>query len=681
MDKDKILINDQIKGLSDKILYHKALYYRGEPEISDLEYDKLEEKLRELDSENPVLFLVGSNTASGSVNHNPPMLSCRKAIGGIAEVYSWFEKLIDKALICSYKVDGLSLSLQYENGYLSMASTRGDGQKGENVTVNIMKVETIPKTIPYNEKINIRGELFMKKSEFQRLKQIMPEMYSSPRNLATGTIKQKNPLESANRKLHFMVFEIIGLDEFKYTSEQFSHISSWGFETVVIKKFSNPSHDDILSVYNDLQEQRDSLDFEIDGIVYRNDNRKEFYEAGTTAHSPRGQIALKFENQGTETKLLQITWQVSRNGILTPVAELEPVLVAGATISRATMHNYDFLKLNDISIGDIVIVERAGDVIPKIIGVAEKLGSKYNPPMNCPSCNTLLTTNNVTLVCPNLSCPARLKQIINHWIKVVDIKGLGEKNIDKLISNGLLSNVGDLYSPKLSEKTLVSLLGKNGEKIYQEIQNKKSLPFNLFLTGLGIDSVGKTTAKVLAKHFPNLKDLQNATKYDLLQIEGISDISADKILSGIRDNNLIENLLKNGVTIGEFKTKIKTKTNKTLNDFLGIQNKQIKTEPSKAKEKITPSTNENNKQEDFIVSQEKKIISKGKIYVTGSVPFMTKEQIQEFVEEKGYEWSTSISGKLDYLILGDKPGKAKIDKAIKLGVKVISWEKLLRLQD
>ena len=674
MAKDNYKLQEQIRILSDKILYHKTLYYRGEPEISDQEYDTLEKKLRELDPENPVLFLVGSDAVTGTVTHNPPMLSARKAIEGITEVYSWFDKVIDKQIISSYKVDGLSLSLLYEGGYLKIASTRGNGQLGENVTVNVMKVDSIPKIIPYKEKINIRGELYMKKSEFNRLKDEMPEMYSSPRNLATGTIKQKNPLESASRKLHFMVFDIIGLDEYKYTSEQLELVKSWKFETVVLKILPNPTYDELLFVYTNLKEQRNELDFEIDGIVYRWDNRKEFIEAGNTAHSPRGQIALKFENQGTATTLKDITWQVSRNGILTPVAELEPVEVAGATISRATMHNYDFIKLNEISIGDIVSVERAGDVIPKITGVVEKIGLEYIPPTTCPSCGEPLSKNNVTLVCVNQQCPERIKQTISYWVKIVDIKGLGDKNIDKLITNGYVKSVGDIYGPKVTLQTLSLLLGKNGQKIYDEIQSKKSLPLDIFLTGLGIEGVGKTTAKVLIKHFPSLEELKNATKDQLLKVEGISDISADKIIFGLKDNQILNDLLKNGVTIGKIKIVKKSKPTMNLTSFLGIKEEKKESNEELEEKRLTISKEE---------IPEEKIVedSKGKVYVTGSVPSKTKEQVQEFVENKGYEWSTSISGKLDYLILGDKPGQAKIDKAIKIGVKIISWEKFLRLNE
>ncbi len=677
MIKDK-KDQEQMKELADKILYHKALYYRGEPEIDDREFDNLENKLRELDPDNPVLFLVGSNEIKGTVEHKPPMLSCRKATEGISEVYSWFEKVQDKQILASYKVDGLSMSIIFENGFLKLASTRGNGQLGENVTANIMKVDSIPKIIPIKETVNIRGELYMKKSEFNRLKGSMPEMFSSPRNLATGTIKQKNPIDSANRELHLMVFDVIGLNNYTYTSQQLGVISSWGFETVILEILRNPSLQELERVYTELKNKRNDLDFEIDGIVYRWDNRKEFEEAGTTAHSPRGQIALKFENQGTVTTLKGITWQVGRTGVLTPVAELEPVDVAGATISRATMHNYAFVKLNDISIGDLVTVERAGDVIPKITGVTEKIGRFYVPPSKCPYCETDLTENNVTLVCPNEQCSERIKQIIMYWIRVVDIKGLGDKNVEKLMSKGYLKTIGDLYSKKITILSLVSLLGKNGKKIYEEIQNKKVLPLDILLTGLGIEGVGKTTAKVLIKYFPTLNDLQNAKKEDLLKIEGISDISADKIITGIRNNVILEDLLKNGVTVGNLKTVKKSKPSPKLTDFLNLPSTEKDSNAEEEEEE--DSTNNSQIPKASKTIQDKRTIeeSKGKVYVTGSVANMTKEQIQEFIEQEGYEWSTSVSGKLSYLILGTKPGQAKIDKALKVGIKVISWEKFIQ---
>lgn len=335
------------------------------------------------------------------------------------------------------------------------------------------------------------------------------------------------------------------------------------------------------------------------------------------------------------------------------------------------MHNYDFIKINDISPGDLVSLERAGDVIPKITGVVEKIGTPYKPPTTCPSCDEPLSRNNVTLVCLNEECPERIKQMINYWIKVVDIKGLGDKNIDKLISSGILKTVGDLYGPKMSEHTLIAKLGKNGKKIYQEIQNKKTLPLDLLLAGLGIEGVGKITAKVLTKHFPTLEDLVKANKSDLLKVEGISDISAEKIISGIQANQVLQDLLNNGVKIGKLKIVKKEKPAVKLTDFLGSSYKES--------EKITSSNSKDNKKEIQTVEQEPVITeSKGKVYVTGSVSGMTKDQIQEFVERKGYEWSTSVSGKLTLLIMGNKPGIAKIDKATKLGVKIMSWEKFLR---
>lgn len=675
MSKDK-KSQDQIGELADKILYHKALYYRGEPEIDDQSFDNLENKLRMLDPENPVLFLVGSDEIKGTVEHNPPMLSCRKAIEGIKEVYSWYEKVHDKRIIASYKVDGLSLSIIYENGFLKLASTRGNGQLGENVTANIMKVDSIPKIIPMKEFINIRGELYMRKSEFNRLKSSMPEGFSSPRNLATGTIKQKNPIESANRELHLRVFDVIGLENYTYTSEQLDIVSSWGFETVILEILKNPTFPDLERVYNELKNERDKLDFEIDGIVYRWDNRKEFEEAGTTAHSPRGQIALKFENQGTITTLKGITWQVGRTGVLTPVAELEPVDIAGATISRATMHNYTFVKINEISIGDLVTVERAGDVIPKITGVVEKLGTFYYPPSKCPYCGTNLTENNVTLVCPNEQCSERIKQIIMHWIRVVDIKGLGDKNVEKLMVKGYLKSVGDLYGKNINTLTLVSVLGKNGKKIYEEIQNKKVLPLDILLTGLGIEGVGKTTAKVLVKYFTTLDALQNAKKEELLKIEGISDITADKIISGLQNNGILADLLKNGVTIGKLKTIRKSKPTPKLTDFLNLSSNEKK---PKTGEKGISNHAEVPKKTEMVQAKKSPKESKGKVYVTGSVANMTKEQIQQFVEQEGYDWSTSVSGKLTYLILGTKPGQAKIDKALKLKLNVIPWKKFIQL--
>ncbi|MCE7743468.1 MAG: hypothetical protein GOP50_13535, partial [Candidatus Heimdallarchaeota archaeon] len=362
-------MDEEIDKLENLILFHKRKYYDGEPEISDAEYDSLEDRLRDIDPENPVLFIVGA-PSGGNVAHDPPMLSCQKA-KTVEKVTSWAD---NRPLMMGYKVDGLSLKVVYENSKLIQAATRGSGTSGDDVTLNVMKIDSIPRTIPVKDRIEVRGELYMRISEFNRINSSLPdgEKYSNPRNLAAGTAKQKDVRKMEGRALNFMVFDLIGWEEHATMEIKARTLKSWGFETSDFLKLDTSSSEDIEATFRAVEQERGDLDFEIDGVVFKYDDAVDRDEVGSTDHHPRWQIALKFESKGKSTRLNDITWQVGRTSVLTPVAELEPVEVAGAVISRATMHNADFLVELDAVPGDYVYVERSGEVIPKIISVTAK---------------------------------------------------------------------------------------------------------------------------------------------------------------------------------------------------------------------------------------------------------------------------------------------------------------------
>lgn len=635
----------EIKKLADQILYHKKKYYDGEPEISDEAYDALEDKLRNLDPDNPVLYIVGV-PEGGKVTHNTPMLSCQKATT-IDEIMKWSKGL---NVYVGYKIDGFSLSLIYENGRLMQAATRGNGIMGDDATLPIMKIASIPKTIKQTENVNVRGELFMQISEFNRIKRTEGIEYSSPRNLAVGTVKQKDLSLLEKRELEFHAFELLGIEENASLERHGELLHLWGFNTADFKLLMSPTRDEIESLFQQTQEERDSLDFEIDGLIFKYNDAAQRASAGRTEHHPKWMIALKFASQGDISVVQHITWQVGRTGVLTPVAELDPVEVMGAVIKRATLHNAEFLETLDVAEGDTVMVIRSGDVIPKITELVDKGVNETSFPSNCPSCGTKLKRDGVNLVCTGSRCRDRDIQAIRHWIRVTDIEGLGPKNVAKLYDQGLIRHFSDLYDNKLTEGVLVNHLGKNGSKIFKSIQEKKHIPFHIFLAGLGIESLGKGMAKILVKHFNTFEDLKKATVKQLILLEGISDLTANYIHSGLHDPALSDHILAKGVKIiyqEKKKSIMKKERMGGLDQFI-------------TSGEVTHT---------FSESQE----PTKTIYVTGKISGMTKKDIENFVAQHGYEWA-SLSKKLDLLVLGENPGSAKLEKARKYGLTIKTWD-------
>ncbi len=639
----------EIDKLANKILYHKRKYYDGEPEISDEAYDSLEEKLRQLDPENPVLFIVGS-LDGGKVTHDIPMLSCQKA-QDIEEVLKWSQGF---DLYIEYKVDGLSLSLTYEEGRLIQAATRGNGTTGDDTTIVAMKLASIPKTIPMKSQIFVRGELFMPLSEFHRINALGGDNYSSPRNLAVGTIKQKDLSLLEKRKIAFFAFELLGYMGEAPLSDRARILKDWGFNTAKIEYLKEPTRKNIQRIFSSIEAERNSLDFEIDGLVLKYNESDAINTAGTTAHHPKWMIALKFESRGKSTLINDITWQVGRTGVLTPVAELIPIEVSGAVIRRATLHNREFIESLDVAVGDRVMVIRSGDVIPKITQVEKKGPNQVVLPENCPSCGFELRVEGVNLICQSNSCRDRDIQKIRHWVRIIDIKGLGIKNIEKLYDNKHIQHFSDLYASELTETKLVSLLGKNGSKVFQNIQQSRILPFHLFLAGLGIENLGVQIAKVLSKHFNSWDDIEKAKISDLKGIEGISDLTAGYIISGVQDPTLGKALFNKGVSIDYSSRRQRggRDSRRNLLAFIGDTDK-VDT--------------------DLVDSEQEGYETRGTIYVTGKIPGMTKKEIKAYVERNDYEWA-SLTKSLGLLVVGEKPGSNKLEKAKKYGIHIKSWE-------
>jgi len=642
-------IKGEIVKLAEQILYHKKKYYDGEPEISDEAYDALENRLRELNPDNPVLFIVGT-PKGGKITHDSPMLSCQKAID-IDDVLRWSN---GNSISIDYKIDGLSLSLTYLNGRFVQATTRGNGLAGDDSTIQVMKIKSIPKEIPISERINIRGELFMPISEFNRVNKEEPTDYNSPRNLAVGTLKQKNLKLLDNRKLEFCAFELIGYRDNSDLMAKQNILREWGFLTAYLTTIESPTFENITQIFKEVESRRAKLDFEIDGLILKYNEAKVRDLTGSTEHHPKWMIALKFSSDGEMSVIKKITWQVGRTGVLTPVAEIEPVKIIGAEIRRATLHNAEFLENLNAAPGDTIMVIRSGDVIPKITDIIEKGRNNVELPNQCPSCKSDLSREGVNLVCTGASCREKEIQQIRHWVKTTEIIGLGPKNITKLYNEGLIKHFSDLYAPQLTKSKLIAHLGKNGEKIYQSIKSTRELPLAIFLAGLGIESLGKKMGKVLASKYSSFEELKKTTLQQLIQLEGISEITATNILRGVQNPNLGDELIEKGVKIlyrKDFKRKKHAPVQGTpLTTFL---------QPEKVKKS----------------SNSQKSIGKGKkIYITGKIEGLTKDEAQEYVESLGYEWSSSITRNLDLLVTGEKAGKIKLNKAQELGIKIESWE-------
>ncbi|MFX0050167.1 MAG: NAD-dependent DNA ligase LigA [Candidatus Hermodarchaeota archaeon] len=643
----------EAKKLADQILFHKKKYYDGEPVISDAKYDALEEKLRKIDPQNPVLFIVGS-PEGGKIIHDTPMLSCQKA-SNVNDIVKWSKGL---DLYVGYKIDGFSLSLIYDDGKLIQAATRGNGTTGDDSTVVAMKISSIPKNLPETSRINIRGELYMPISEFKRINKLEDGKYSSPRNLAVGTIKHKDLNLLDQRVIDFKTFELLGFEDDSSLETKTRILESWGFNTADFELLNAPAKENIISLYERIEKQRSNFDFEIDGLVFKFNEAAERNRVGSTAHHPRWMMALKFASQGESSKIKGITWQVGRMGILTPVAELEPVEVMGALIKRATLHNAEFVEDLDAANGDTIMVIRSGDVIPKITEILIKGPNHVKFPIECPSCGSTLVRDGVNLLCTSDNCREKEIQRIRHWIKTLDIMGLGPKNIAKLYDSGLVIHFSDLYNSKLTENKLISMLGKNGAKVYRNIRSTREIPFHTFLAALGIESLGIQMAKVLTKHLKTYDDLKNASIDQLVNIEGISDITANYIVKGLNDPSLGAKVLEKGIKIiyGKKKPKIQPEKTTTLADFLktdtqiDISGKKVRTQGTQKKKTV---------------------------YVTGKIENRTKKEIQALLEENNYEWA-SVTKTLDLLVVGDNPGKAKLEKAKKFGIEIKKWKDFLQ---
>jgi DNA ligase (NAD+) len=662
-------VEKKIESLREKIRHHEYLYYvLDNPEISDGEFDKLMQQLKDLEAKYPELVTadsptqrVGGKPREGFVKvpHSSPMLSLDNTYSE-EELRDWERRVHELSgrsevdYVCELKLDGMSLALIYEDGKLVRGITRGDGSVGEDVTLNVRTVRSVPLSIP-KEKLKkagipadfeVRGELLMPTASFKKINEERERdglpTFANPRNFTAGTVRQLDSNITAARRLDYFPYILLqnGRTYFDHHSKTLAALEAAGFKV-------NPNHklvrsmDEVWAFIQHWEEKRDSLPYEIDGIVVKVDRTSLQDELGFTGKAPRWAIAYKYAARGAVTKLENVRWQVGRTGKLTPVAELTPVAIGGTTVRNATLHNMDEIERLGVKIGDWVRVERGGDVIPKVVEVDKEhpRGRKeIEAPKKCPVCGTevVRTEGEVDYRCVNANCPAKLVGTILHFASrgVMNIDGMGDALVGQLTERGLVKNVADIY--KLTKDDLLSLerMGdKSAQNILDEIENSKKLPLERVIYGLGIRMVGERTAQFLAEHFGSMEALESAGIEELQDVNEVGPRIAESIVeffSIAANRKLVERLREAGLTL-----------------------------TGKKKQRGTKLA--------------------GKTFVlTGTLAHFTRDEAKKMIEDAGGKVTGSVSKKTDYVVAGADAG-SKLDKAKELGVHVIDEKEMQRI--
>lgn len=556
---------EKIQQLTQEINQHNYNYYvLSSPTVSDYDFDmllesliKLEQAFPEFADENSPSKRVGGEVikAFETVKHKYPMLSLGNSYSKeeIADFETRIKKLVEDEIeyVCELKYDGVAIGITYVDGKLTRALTRGDGTQGDDITTNVKTIKSIPLQLMGNDypaAFEIRGEIFLPKNVFEELnkerEEIGEQLYANARNTASGTIKMQDSAVVAQRKLDSYLYFVLGENlPFKTHYESIETAGKWGFKVPsvkdnFIKKCKNI--DEIFDFINYWDKKRNALNFDIDGVVIKVNNYRQQEEMGFTAKSPKWAIAYKFKAEQVKTKLLEITYQVGRTGAITPVANLQPVLLAGTTVKRASLHNADQIEKLDIRVGDWVFVEKGGEIIPKIVGVEMIQRDIFSQPTqyitHCPECNTKLerTEGDAKHFCPNeWGCPPQIKGKMQHFIsrKAMNIDGLGEETIEQLYNEGLAKNIVDLY--RLTKEQLLPLermAEKSVNNLLKGLEDSKKVPFERVLFAIGIRYVGETVAKKLARHFKHIDAIATATFEELIAADEIGDKIAESIL-------------------------------------------------------------------------------------------------------------------------------------------------------
>lgn len=656
-------IQETIQALRNELNQHNYNYYvLDNATISDYDFDIKLKELQDLEDKHPEFFDENSPTqrVGGAVTKNFKTVALQYRMYSLDNSYSkedlldWENRIqrvlgnVDLQYTCELKYDGASISITYENGKLVQALTRGDGFQGDEVTTNIKTIKSVPLHLKgnYPDKFDIRGEIILPFAGFEKMNQELIEIgetpYSNPRNTASGSLKLQDSAEVAKRPLECLLYFVTGNNlPFKTQYEGLELARSWGFKVPMEAKLVN-SMDEVFDFIDYWDTHRHNLPYETDGVVIKVNSIQHQEELGYTAKSPRWAIAYKFKSEQVSTVLKSISYQVGRTGAITPVANLEPVQLAGTIVKRASLHNADQIEKLDIRINDTVFVEKGGEIIPKIIAVDLEKRPENSEPTHyiayCPECHTELVRNvgEANHYCPNFyGCPPQIIGRIQHYIsrKAMDIEGLGGETVTLLFKNGLVHNYADLYELKVEDILhLERMAQKSAENLVNGVQKSKEIPFESVLFALGIRFVGETVAKKLAKHYKNIDALAQASLMDLVLVDEIGERIAKSVVEFFENEEnrkIIERLKSYGIQF-------------------------------EIEEKINPNATDK-----FV----------GKIFVVSGVfSQFSRDELKKTIEDNGGKVGSSISAKTDFVVAGDNMGPAKLEKATKLNIPILSEE-------
>jgi len=648
---------EQLRKLLNQYSYE--YYALDQPTVDDAVYDSLNNELKEIEKAFPELISSDSPTQRvggkalekfEKVRHASPMLSLADVFN-VEEIRDWEKRILKLSeetrldYYCELKIDGLSTMLTYENGILTQGATRGDGVIGENVTQNLRTIPSIPLRLRKKQpgRLDVRGEVFMSKKMFEKVNANQEkkglQTYANPRNLSAGSVRQLDPSITASRSLDTYIYEIYTDLKIKTHEDKHKVLAELGFKTSKYVKHCQDI-DEVIEYCGYWENKRNDLDFQVDGLVIIVNNNSIFDRLGSVGKAPRGSVAYKFSAEQVTTKIEEIRVNVGRTGAITPFAVMKPVKVAGSTVSRATLHNEDEIKKKDIRIGDTVVIQKAGDIIPEVIKplVELRTGKEkiFKMPSLCPICGSKIVKPEGEAIarCSNLRCYAVEREQLIHFASrdAFDIDGLGEKIIEQLLNEGIISDAADFFA--LTEGDLMPLerfADKSAKNLVEAIKAKKKITFSRFLYSLGIRHVGAVTASLLAGHFHDLDSLKAATLEELAEVEGIGAVVAKSIRNWFREERNLK-LLKKLKSVG-----------------VGYEKIEIKDD------------------------------LKGRTFViTGSLNSMSREEAEEKIRLLGGKASGSISKTTDFLVVGENPG-SKLAKAEALGIKIISEQELMKM--
>lgn len=626
--------SDKSNELSLKIITAKNLYYQGKATISDEEYDKLEAELRKIDPLNPVLSIVGSTVFNfEKIPHEKKMLSLNKTYK-IEDLFAWKGK---EDLISTFKIDGSSCSILYKEGTFNLGKTRGDGKFGENISNKLFCIEHIPKKLKgYEYELEVRGEVFCTEENFIKLSVEMEKMNlekpTSQRNIVAGILGRKENID-LSRFLNFQAFDLISEEVlFKTEEEKFKLLRKMGFETPEVNL--NKTKEDIELRLEETKEFLENGDYLIDGLVFSFNNIQLHEELGETAHHPRYKMAFKFQGETKNTKINSISWQVSRNGILTPVANIEPVELSGAKVSRVTLHNFGLVNQFKLKEGDTIEIVRSGEVIPKFLGVIEQSNLEYSYPKICPSCSEKVYKEDIRLICKNDSCPDKVKDEILNFIQKIGIDDLSSKRLEEMIKSKIVKNISSLYDLKIDQLLKMDKVKeKLATKIISSIEKSKTVDLIVFLSALGISGGAYNKCeKVVLNGFNTIEKILNMTKENLMEIESFAEKSSEDFITSLHSKkNLIEKLIDNGFEFTERKIKTDTK------------------------------------------------IAGKKFCITGTLT-MKRTELQKLIKENAGVAVSSVTKATDFLITNDtESSSSKFQKAKELGIPIINEDLFLNM--